>query len=216
MAEEPDLLSLAKRTLRGEGAAEEQLAVVVLAIAAGVVRRRAPTAVAEIAEDVAQDTWIAVREGLADLRTANSRQVGAWIASIARSRLGDRWRRQKRATRMQQYLAFMATPDREGPDSKVERDQDVEHGDDMTGRAIVLRLVWQAYSQLSETRQELLDLRFAQGKTWSEVGVSMGISRSAAKRRYQRLQAAMRRDLDGRLEQLSAREQKHVGEFLRD
>lgn len=216
MAEEPDLLSLTRRTLRGERAAEEQLAVAVLAIATGVARRRAPTALEEIGEDVAHDTWIVVRENLADVRATNSRQVGAWIASIASSRLGDRWRRQKkRATRMQQYFALMVSSDRRKSGGRLGPDPDVEHGDVARGRAIVLRLVWQAYSELPGARQELLDLRFAQGETWQGVGAALGISGSAAKRRYQRLEEALRRDLDGRLKQLSARERKYVSEFLR-
>lgn len=130
----------------------------------GLVERRG------LLEDVAQEALMRVWAGRRKCKGRTGREVAGWIAAVARCTAVDALRG-------------------EGPD-RLEIDQIViptdahspEPSDTGSAASIIAELAW----SLGTDANEVLWLRLAVGASWQAIGKDLGISWTAARRRYQR------------------------------
>ncbi len=131
------------------------------------------------AEDVAQEALISAFRSLDTLRERG--RFGSWIATIARNaarRFGTRRGREERIAGEQG-----------GPGSV---------SPDVAARELH-RIVRERVEQLGSTHAEVLLLHYFAGQATGEIASTLGISRSAVKKRLQRAREALSNDLLGEL-----------------
>jgi RNA polymerase sigma factor (sigma-70 family) len=131
-------------------------------------------------EDVEQETLLHVHCHLADCRATSDGELVAWVLMVARRAALDILRRpaEFNSMRLHAVLEGLADPDAGDEDSEPSLD--------------VRRLV-EAQQFLPELDQELLWRRLVSQESWVEVGASLGLSWTAARRRFQRAQSFLRR-----------------------
>lgn len=137
----------------------------------------------EDAEDVLQETLIAVARGIQDFRGGSS--VSTWLYTIARSFCIKKRRRSKFAPEHEHSLDDSPTEARSLPDAKPDPEQSAvthELGDAL-GRAI---------EELDPASREVLVLRDAEGLSAKEVADVMGITVDAVKSRLHRARSQVR------------------------
>ena len=83
------------------------------------------------------------------------------------------------------------------------------------GMVELLRVLETAESSMDPTLQRLLYLRLLEDATWFEVGASLKISAAAAKRRFQRAQAALAKKVKEGIDQLPAAKRDAAYKLLR-
>jgi RNA polymerase sigma factor (sigma-70 family) len=129
-------------------------------------------------EDVEQETLLHVHCHLRDCRATSAGELIAWVLMVARHAALDVLRRSA------------AVHDIRSLDVLEEL---VDHGgaDDSDASLDARRLV-DAQRLLSELDQELLWRRLVSQESWVEVGASLGLSWTAARRRFQRAQSFLR------------------------
>ncbi len=153
----------------------------------------------ELARDLVQDCLIHIVRGLHGCQASRDSQIRAWALTILRNLCIDHFRhgRSRISTvrievdldgRVSQFVARSSAFLEASPMSR--------------GRRITHRILRQAVRALPTSAQQLLHMRIEGGATWSEIAVDLHISRSAAKRRFQRLQGALRRNILRKLGQL--------------
>jgi RNA polymerase sigma-70 factor (ECF subfamily) len=139
------------------------------------LRRR--TGDADRAEDLAQEVFAdaAAALGNGDWRPAS---MLAWLHTIARRRLADEARRRRSAAGgvpLEDVLEEVPAP---------------EYGAELA-RALV-----DALSALSPGQRQVVAMKLLQGVSFSEIASTLGVTEAAAKMRFQRALAALRRDLE--------------------
>ncbi|MBI3568122.1 MAG: sigma-70 family RNA polymerase sigma factor [Gemmatimonadetes bacterium] len=136
------------------------------------------------AEDVEQETLFRVHVHFHACRASSVGGFVAWVLVIARTAALDALRAELPVERDTVRSAIEQFADENSADD----------GDDSPSRAV--RVV-QAQALLSPCDAELLWLRIVANRSWVEVGRELGISWTAARRRYQRAQRFLRAVLDG-------------------
>jgi len=138
-----------------------------------VARRTASRAEAE---DITSDVF---EQALTNLRTYEWRGVPflAWLFRIAANALADHWRRTSRD-------AYEPPPD--VPDSR--------ESEDIERRAIVAQLV----DRLPDTQRQVIEMRFAGGKSIREIATALDRSEGAVKQLQLRALENLRKHLEGR------------------
>jgi RNA polymerase sigma-70 factor (ECF subfamily) len=141
------------------------------------LRRR--TGDADQAEDLAQEVFAdaaaALRDG--DWRPAS---MLAWLHTIAQRRFADEARRKR-------YSATGVAFDHVVEDvSAPEYDQDLA------------RALLDALSRIAPGQRQIVVMKLLQGASFSDIASALGVSEAAAKMRFQRALAALRRDLEQR------------------
>ncbi len=148
---------------------------------------------ASFVQDVAQEASIRVARHVTGFRGESDAEVRAWANRIARNealRLLE--------TNFLQCAALMVDlKPRELARTRLDRD------DDQSDRATATKLQkeWgraleEAYDALPSDTQELIHLRVTGARSWEEVGIRFGIAATAAKRRYQRALARLKREIE--------------------
>lgn len=112
------------------------------------------------AEDILQDTFLAVARRASSFRGANARP---WLITLAANRLRDQRRKDRRRTR------------RERAGSRAEA---VVERDPLEGGEVI-----PALAQLSPDLRLVVELRHVQGLSHSEVAQALGVSLRTAKQR---------------------------------
>jgi RNA polymerase sigma factor (sigma-70 family) len=155
----------------------------------------------DVADDVAQETLIRILTRLHACRASTDRQVLAWALAVARTRLIDHMRRiQPRVERMDDVAAVPAPVE---PDSSE------------SDPAVLAGAVRKVVRGLPQETRTLLELRVEHGETWPAIAHALRTTAAGAKRRFQRAQERLRRDLQDGLEGLPVRQREALRERLR-
>jgi RNA polymerase sigma-70 factor, ECF subfamily len=125
-------------------------------------------AAAEVAEEVAQDTLIAVWRKAAQYDPARA-SAAAWIFTIARNLRTDRLRRDQRA----RLFAIYETAEME----------EAERPDDVLESSEQQTLVQSALRELPEEQLSVVRLSFIEGRTHSEIAKLLGLPLGTVKSR---------------------------------
>jgi RNA polymerase sigma-70 factor (ECF subfamily) len=174
--------ALAKMTQDGNRAAFETLCDRHLSSVYNRLRALLP---AEAVEDVTQEVFVAVLRGIRDYR-GNS-LFRTWLAAIIRHKVADFYRRRSRQPEVVPLAGDGDDP--VAPDTWEER-----------------ALVQAVLQRLPAHYQEVLLLRFAEGKPFDQIAGVLGISLEATKSRYRRAVAAVAQEIDLKQDRLKSRE----------
>jgi RNA polymerase sigma factor (sigma-70 family) len=191
----PDLLGLVTRTAAGDQRAQSHLLRELYPPVRRHLRRwlgSRPDAV-DIAEDLTQETLYQVARSIATCTATTEGQAFSWVLAIARNcAAGDLRRRRKE-------LARRADPRDLDLASQVAAYQEWTRGDGEHSLpfSALLCLLRAAGSALPGDVQSLVWLRVVEGAPWSDIAAGLGTTYGAAQRRFQRLQAALRREVLG-------------------
>jgi len=163
--------ALAKMSQDGNRAAFETLCDRHLSSVYSRLRALLP---AEAVEDVTQEVFMAALRGIQDYR-GNS-LFRTWLAAIIRHKVADYYRRRSRQPEVVPLTGDGDDP--AAPDTWEER-----------------ALVQAALQRLPAHYQEVLLLRFAEGKPFDQMASVLGISLEATKSRYRRAVAAIAQEI---------------------
>lgn len=155
---------------------------------------------AETAKDLTQEVLIRVADSIAHCRAASDRQLLAWVLSIARRVAIDHLR----AHRDEYETAHLLI---EGLDESMGVTRRIPgvalDEDELSAADHLLYFILCSVADLAgPDASELLWLRLVMHASWAEVGAELSIPAGRAKRRYQRLQAALRAEVVRRIEAL--------------
>ena len=137
-----------------------------------------------MAEDARQEALVAVWRHFRRCRGTTDAQVAAWIRVIALSSAVDVLRRETLSLRSlddsERWFAerLCMVPD--------------DFADAPSARGLLPEILSFVDTRFGEPVQRLLWLRLVLGASWEDVGTELGISWTAARRRYQRVVAACR------------------------
>lgn len=178
----PELLAAARAG--DTGALDQLLAETLPEIDAFLRRCYARNALLDLYDDVTLDTLIRVVRHLPGCRATTAGEYWAWVLTIAR--------REAARTVRETYFrdvslvapavldALSAARHTEGTESVVEP---------------LLPVLATLLARLDDARQDLLGLRYVEQLSWDEVAEEIGTTPAAAKRRCQRLQRRLGREL---------------------
>ncbi|HEX8271540.1 MAG TPA: sigma-70 family RNA polymerase sigma factor [Longimicrobiaceae bacterium] len=192
-----------------ETAREELLArlwVAIFPYVHGLIRNRDDAE--DLAEDLTQETLLRLLPKLWLCRATVDAEVVSWALTIAHRVVIDEYRRHVRVDvrRLSPELEAVAYHDAGDHPHSCER---------YRPENVMERLMRTTMTGLPTELQRLLELRVLRGATWTEVGDSLGTTAAGAKRRFQRAQVALRRELLQRAEKLPPRKRAVVQAFLR-
>ncbi len=149
----------------------------------------------DLASDLSQEALIRIATAVVRARFHSDAQVVSWALTIGRSVLVDHLRAHggrsaptgdvEHADSRAALLRWVGTPQEAGP---AER---------MLGA-----VVHEALAPLPDAARELLRLRVHVGASWKEVADALQTTEAGAKRRFQRLQGTLRREILRRLHAL--------------
>ncbi|HEX6372884.1 MAG TPA: sigma-70 family RNA polymerase sigma factor [Longimicrobium sp.] len=144
----------------------------------------------DLARDLCQEALIRATTSIGRCTFASDGRLVAWMLTIARNVLLDHLRevRGRDEVRGDDWVRTMAAG--------------LQPGDDAPPPRPLETFAAEALAEVSEGTAELLRLRLMSGSSWKEVADVLGIAESAAKRRFQRAQATLRRQILARVEAL--------------
>lgn len=187
------LVPLMHRAVGGDEGALEEFLVRVYRIARAFVRRRLPRSADDtFVEDTAVETVGRVALAFTACRAGTEGGVVAWILEVARNTAIDLHRQELRRA----LAGALEDLDTTVCDSTPAPDILTQSED------ALLDLLAETHAALPPDLQLLLWARLIDGATWAEAGEDVGTTPAGAKRRYQRAQARLRRELVRRIHQL--------------
>lgn len=152
--------------------------------------RAAPDA-EDLARDLCQETLIRAMAALPRSTFASDGRLISWALTIARNVLLDHLRQARGRGEVR------------GDDHWARVESGVPlPGENPPPPRLLELLAAEALAEASEATAKMLRLRLVEGRTWKEVAAVLGIAESAAKRRFQRAQAALRRKILARVDAL--------------
>ncbi|MDQ3555300.1 MAG: sigma-70 family RNA polymerase sigma factor [Gemmatimonadota bacterium] len=167
----------------------------------------------ELAQDLAQDALIRVLQKVEQCHGQDDKQILAWALAIARNICLDHFRAVRRrpsSVRLSWELGELLHP----CSAADPRTDGTGLPRPAPGRRLLRALLRDAVRSLSPTARRLLRLRIEQDETWGAVAEDLGLTQSAAKRRFQRLQVSLRKDVLRRVGQLGSKEHDSVLRYL--
>ncbi len=132
----------------------------------------------QLAEDLLQETFVRVHNGLASLR--EQERLAAWVQRVAQNTLKDYFR--KGFVSKEVLVA----------DGVVAADMPEEHSADENYNEDIAAGLGRIVQQLPPRYRQAIELAEIQGLTQSEVGTRLGLSLSGAKSRVQRGRAKLK------------------------
>ena len=166
----------------------------------------------ETARDLAQEALVRIVLGLRHCRAEADNQVIAWALAIIRNLCVDYFRTAHVPTfRLSQLL----------DDDSFVREDFLTSGAGREspragpGRRVLRRVLDEVLGTLPASALRLLKLRVEEDMTWNQIACELGLTRSAAKRRFQRMQARVRADAFLRIEGLTNRDRAAALRYLR-
>lgn len=166
----------------------------------------------ETARDLAQEALVRIVLGLQHCRAEADTQVIAWALAIVRNLCVDHFRAVHAPTfRLSQLLDedlcvrgdfLLARAGRASPQPG-------------RGRRVLHQVLDEVVETLPAPALRLLRLRVEENMTWNQVASELGLTRSAAKRRFQRMQARVRDDALKRIKGLADRDRVAALRYLR-
>lgn len=153
-------------------------------------RLRAAPDAEDLARDLCQETLIRALASIPRSTFASDGRLLAWGFTIARNVLLDHLRQARGRAEVR-------------GDAEWRRDEPAgpPPGEEPPPPRRLEALAGEALAEVPEATAELLRLRLVAGRTWSEVAAELGTTESAAKRRFQRAQATLRRKILARLDE---------------
>ena len=221
-----DLLSdgtVIRRAREGDGSALTAVLVelrpLILRVAQHRLVRQHQSAY-DLAEDLTQLTLLRVVAGLPQCRAETPAQLIRWTLTIVNRALLDLYRDPLSELSECRLSIDTVVSDREHPSvagdvaetalSDIGHTETGEDGAAVSGSGdgvIVLRMLCRAALEpLDHMNREILWLRAVSRASWPEIATTLGVTETAAKRRYQRLQVRLRRDVARRVQALPARQ----------
>lgn len=154
-----------------------------------------------IAEELTQETLVRVARSIGDCRARTEGELYSWVRTTARRIAVDRYRRRERE--LQQRLWEDGRVDgRLLLETVVDEDTDPESPEVLEADDVLGRLLWEALAELTDGTQQVLRRRLLYGETWRQVGEVVGTTAAGAKRRFQRAQDRLRKEVVGRVDEL--------------
>lgn len=197
------LLAALRRAQGGDPEAQETLLAAlhgpVLDYVKGYTRRMPDDR--DVADDIAQEALIRIATHLHTCRASTTDQLLGWALAVARTRLTDYMRGMRRAVER-------ITEDIPGPAESPGSTHD-------PGAAALAAILRRVVRGLPRETRILLELRVQRGESWAEIADALRTTAAAAKRRFQRAQARLRRELDGSADRLPVRQREEVYARLR-
>jgi DNA-directed RNA polymerase specialized sigma24 family protein len=138
----------------------------------------------EFEQDLAQEALVKIARGLKAFSGATDKEFLGWCRTVARNQALDRLRAMHEEW---EQTAFVEEMDSFEPAEHDWRAESID-GQDEGGLSILLRIVRDVHAKESCESQALLWGRLIQSDGWADTGTALGITESAAKRRYQRTQ----------------------------
>lgn len=159
-----------------------------------------------LAQELAQQVLLRVAESVGVCRAKTTAQFRAWVRTIARRAAVDWYRRREPELERRIWKEWEEVPGdalRSAlPDSGNTTRSEIDR--------VLGELLYEAQAVLSDGTQEVVRRRFLYGDTWAEAGRVIGTTRGGAKRRWQRAQERLRREVVERAEQLPPELRKEV------
>jgi RNA polymerase sigma factor (sigma-70 family) len=165
---------------------------------------------AQLAHDLTHDALIAIIDNLQMCQASTDSQLIAWALSILQNRINDHFRAALKARRIRFELTVVPLHD-ESSGADVTLDRDL-----IRGRRVLRRIVRDVVDELPPSRLHLLRLRVNDGTQWRQIAAEFGIGRDAARRRFHRLQAFLRKAILKRVAGLAPRERKAALKAIRE
>lgn len=137
----------------------------------------------DLSEDAAQETFIKAYTYLGTLREPEKFQ--GWLARIARNVCNSLGRRAKRDQAFKQRWAVLES---------AEAEPHVDERESMTQQ------LWESFAALPALHREALTIFYIEGKSVDEAAAVLGITEAALKTRMHRARAALRQQLERKLE----------------
>jgi len=178
----PELLAAARAG--DAGALDELLAATLPGVSAFLRRRYAHNTLRDLYDDATLETLIRVVRHLPQCRAVTAGEYWGWVLSIARHEalrlLRDTYFR---------HVSLLAPAILDGlPGAR--------HVEDVKSMVEpLLAVLATLLARLDDQRQDLLGLRYVEQLSWDEVAREIGTTPAAAKRRCQRLQHRLAREL---------------------
>jgi RNA polymerase sigma factor (sigma-70 family) len=157
----------------------------------------------DLARDLCQETLIRAMTSIRRCTFASDGRVLAWVLTIGRNVLLDHLRRASGRAEVRGEAYW-----------EVTEAAGLLPGDEAAAPRLLETFAAEALGQVPETTAELLRLRLGEGRSWKEVANTLGIAESAAKRRFQRAQGALRRQILARVDALPPDARRAVAERL--
>lgn len=165
----------------------------------------------ETASDIAQKAMIRITRGLDGCRAEADPQIHAWALQVVKNLCTDHFRA-ARARALRSLPLSSWTNEVEG--SLLDTELAGRTRTDRGGR-VLNRALQEALRALPITARRLLRLRVQQGMTWSQIARELGLTRDAAKRRFERIQSRLRKETLRKIENLSEPDREAALRYLK-
>lgn len=200
----PNLLLLARGAVHGSPEALEQLLLVLYPVVRRYLTRLFGDEL-DLASDITQEVMVRVARGLPRARAETNEQLLAWSLTIARNLSTDwlrtlRWEPSFRGSSIPSDPALPSGSSESVPSPAF---------------ATLLQLVRAAEETLPPATREIMYLHVAQDASWTEAGAAVGIPATAAKRRFQRAQGRLQKEVSRQVAKLQPALQARVLDLLR-
>lgn len=152
----------------------------------------------DLARDLNQEALIRIAGAVARATFHADGEVVSWALMVGRNVLVDHLRAERGRSR---GIDDAEDVERAGSLAALTGWQRPGNGPGPADR-LLARVMEETLAGLPAAARELLRLRVHAGATWKEVAGALSTSEAGAKRRFQRLQGALRRDILSRLDRL--------------
>ena len=165
----------------------------------------------DVVRDVTQEVLTRIVTNLHSCRATAHRQVWAWIYRIAQHAGTDYLRATARTTAVD---CFLREFERATGSASWRRWRETLDETPPASELLVLRYLFESYEDCPEATAELIWHRVIYAATFEEIGALLGTSAAAAKRRWQRAIATIRRSVLRRIGELPANERAAAEEEI--
>lgn len=199
-----DLTAWARRAARGDDLAMEEFLTRIHPILARYLLRYLGDE-GDVASDLAQEALVRIASSLCQSRAQTQEQLIAWCLVIARNVSIDFLRASQREPSHHGSTLDGGHPLVGGETAMVPAPE----------FSVLFGLLRDAEAEVSDDSRRILYLRLVENASWAAVGEELGIAESAAKRRFQRAQRRIRREVLIRVNQLGTSLRQRVLDRIR-
>lgn len=197
---------------RGHGTAADAALENLLTALCGPIRRfaagelRGHIDAGDIVEDLVQETLIRLAAAVRSCRATSDGEIVSWARTTARRALIDMYRSPSSGLAARQFAQELVE---EMTEFATTQNQDVAALNSPV-MSCLLTIMMGAYNDAVETTGELLWWRLIMGLEWTEIALKFSTSAAGAKRRFQRAQDTLRREVMRRVGALPVCERGEV------
>jgi RNA polymerase sigma factor (sigma-70 family) len=186
---EAPLMEILREAQAGDGRALDVLLVRLLPVARSWSEGRVKDEeLRDLVDDIVQETAIRVVRHLGTCQATTPRELTSWVLSITH--------RESLRVLKRNWLRYRASLEYASAQRTVESSRDGKEAADRR----IHDFLSEAHDRLPADAQTLLYLKIIEGSSWEEIGNTFGTTAGAAKRRYQRALARLKREVIGSLD----------------